>query len=171
MRHFSLISPEISSLSLWKGVMSHRKGKCRWEFSKWTVTNGQKAANQRQARPLLHHSLRKYPGLSPRSSITQRVYVFFMCVYVQIYMCMFVIFRQVKQFEWFSLQESLVRSTASLFIPMPISSISQMTEILEGARAARPNSSVTVSYQGFLSAQQMDDEDQITGQALPSRQI
>lgn len=66
----------------------------------------------------------------------------------------------------------LLRSVRhSLFIPMPIPSISQMTESSEGCRAVRPNWSVAVSYQGYLSAQQMDEEDQSTGKALPSRQV
>lgn len=95
----------------------------------------------------------------------------FQCVYVHLYVCMFVIFRQVKQsnLHWRKIWSSALQD--SLFIPLPISSISQMTESLEGKRAVQPNTSVTVSYQGCLSAQQMDHEDQSTGKALPSRQI
>lgn len=58
-----------------------------------------------------------------------------------------------------------------VFIPLPISSIRQMTEASEGCGAEQPTSSVTASYQGCLAAQQMDEGNQSTGETLPSRPL
>ncbi len=159
-------------LSFLKGVMRQRKEKCWWEFSKWTETNGQTAAKQRQARPLLHHSLRKYLGLSPRYSVTQLVWFVCVCVCVCAKSTCASLLSSDKSNSYGDLHWRKVWCAAlraSPFIPMPISSILQMTEHLEEQRAVQ-STSVTVSYPGFHCALQMVDQDQSTRQALPSRQ-
>lgn len=138
MRHFSLISPEISSLSFWKGVMSHKK----------RSADGSLASGLRQTDRELpsrdkpgHSSITasgntpvSVPDLQSPSSSTC-----FSCVYVHIYMCMFVIVRQVKQLEWFTLEQSLVCSTASesVFSHANISNITDDRELggIEGCTA------------------------------------
>lgn len=76
------------------------------EVSSWTVLwdgNRQRAAKQRQARPLLHHSLRTYPSPSPRTVFISLspVNVFSMCVCapLRVHVC----YLQTSQTEQFTL--------------------------------------------------------------------
>lgn len=124
--------------------------------------NGQRAAKHRQARPLLRYSLRKYPSLSPRSSIIQLVWIFPLYVCVHFYTRMFVIstHRTVRAIHTGG-KSALQRSDRVCECVYSCARISAVTE----------SWSVAVTYQGFLSAQQLDDEDQSAGWPLSSRQI
>lgn len=96
--------------------------------------------------------------------------VFNVCVCTRLDVRVFVILGQVKQSH---LHQREVWSLGSaghiVFIPLPRSSVWQMTEASEGCGAEQPNASVTVSYQRCLAAQQMDGGNRCTGETLPSR--
>lgn len=132
-----------------------------------------RAAEQRRARQLPLYSLGTYPSPKPRSLfISLSRSMCFQCVRACDFTCASVIFGQVKQSHLHQGEVWSLRSAGHIvFIPLPISSIRQMTEASEGCGAEQPNSSVTASYQGCLAAQQMDEGNQSTGETLPSRPL
>lgn len=96
--------------------------------------------------------------------------VFSMCVRTRLDVRVFVIFSQVQRSHLHQGEVWSLRSAGHIvFIPLPMSSIWQMTEASEGCGAEQPDSSVTASYQRCLAAQQMDEGNRCTGETLPSR--
>lgn len=125
-----------------------------------TMGADKRAAEQRRARPLPLYRLRTYPSPKPRSLfISLSRSMCFQCVCTRASTCASLL-SSVKSNRVIYTRGKVwsLRSAGHIvFIPLPISSIQQMTEASEGCGAEQPNCRVTASYQGCLAAQQMDE--------------